>query len=303
MEKISQFTYDQPIQSHFSRIVDGTLEQNNYAPGTHLRIWHNCQKESYSAHHHSAMEVIFCEDSPYTVFVNDQKYLLKQGDFLFIPCHMMHRIECKNNGSRFICLFSMDFINSFQDLKAMEPIFEVPYLCTRKTEPEIYSEIYDSFMEIFHIYFSNEALWEVAIYHQLLQVFLAVGQQYYSAMPDSLLTDRLKNISFDDYASLLNYIDTHFAENLTLDHVAAKMGFSKYYFSRLFKQTTGFTFYNYLSRKRIATAQLMLSTDLPVTDIAFKAGFNNLSSFCRCFKQHTGYSPSQYRHLMLKKES
>ena len=75
-------------------------------------------------------------------------------------------------------------------------------------------------------------------------------------------------------------------------------GFSKYHFSRLFRQYTDTTFYKYLNQKRIAHAkQLLLDNDLPVLEIAFQCGFSNLSSFLRMFKLLTGYTPSELRKM------
>jgi AraC-like DNA-binding protein len=292
-------SYKQPGRGFVKRIMEGSLEQIDYVPGSHMRIWYNCQTESYALHHHAAMEVIVCEKEPYHVLIEDHEYVLEEGDILFIPCHMMHRVEAHRSGSRFVCLFNISFLNSFQDLKTIEPVFLKPYLCSFKNQPQIYPKIHDAFMQMFEIYFSNHILWEISIYSLLLQVFSTIGEYYfYTRTPGTDPSNEEKGINFEKYSDLLHYIDSHYAENLTLEQVSAYMGFSKFYFSRLFKQYVGCTFYNYLSRKRIAAAQVLLSTDMSVTDIAFQSGFNNLTSFCRCFKTHTGYSPSEYRtHL------
>ena len=94
----------------------------------------------------------------------------------------------------------------------------------------------------------------------------------------------------------MNYIDSNYQEDLTLEQVANYIGFSKYHFSRLFEQHTNTTFYDYLSHKRIQAAQALLTMDIPITDIAFQTGFNNLTTFCRCFKKVTNCSPSEYRN-------
>ena len=74
--------------------------------------------------------------------------------------------------------------------------------------------------------------------------------------------------------------------------------FSKFYFTRLFKQYTNQTFYDYLSTKRIKAAeQMLIIPNLPITEISLKAGFSSLSSFNRTFKRLKGCSPSEYRSL------
>lgn len=94
----------------------------------------------------------------------------------------------------------------------------------------------------------------------------------------------------------LHYIDTHYTENLDLETVAKSVGFSKYHFSRLFKQYTNFTFGDYLCYRRIKAAEeLLANPDLSITEVAIQAGFPSISTFNRLFKQHKNCTPSEYR--------
>lgn len=106
-----------------------------------------------------------------------------------------------------------------------------------------------------------------------------------------------RTISDNPFTGLLQYIDSHSGEELTLDLAAHRAGFSRHHFSRQFHRYMGCTFTEYLTLRRIEQSKDLLSTDLSVTDIAFQTGFNSLSAFSRCFKKHTGLSPSEYRLL------
>lgn len=97
-------------------------------------------------------------------------------------------------------------------------------------------------------------------------------------------------------SSLLQYIDTHFEEEWTLETAAQYTGFSKYHFARIFKEYAGTTFSCYLTCRRIQSARELLNTQMSITDIAFRTGFNSLTTFCRCFKKCTCLSPSDYRN-------
>ena len=104
-------------------------------------------------------------------------------------------------------------------------------------------------------------------------------------------------VNYDKFASLLSYMDEHYADDFTLDEAADFVGFSKYHFTRLFREYTGTTFLDYLTHKRVQAAQSLLASDLSVTEICFRTGFNNLTSFSRSFKKYTGMSPSDFRAL------
>jgi AraC-like DNA-binding protein len=102
----------------------------------------------------------------------------------------------------------------------------------------------------------------------------------------------------EKFMSVCSYIDEHCTENLTLDDAASYSGFSKYHFTRLFKQFTGTTFYKYLNQKRITRAERSLSDmTLSVTDVAMSSGFTSMSAFIRMFKIMKGCTPSEFRRM------
>ena len=95
---------------------------------------------------------------------------------------------------------------------------------------------------------------------------------------------------------VVEFADAHFADRLTLDDVAAHVNISKYHLSRVFKNLTGMGFKEYLIRRRIMEAKLLLeSTDMNVSTIALQVGFEDISNFYRRFKQYTGMSAETYR--------
>lgn len=101
--------------------------------------------------------------------------------------------------------------------------------------------------------------------------------------------------------SVLEYIEVHYAEEITLENLCeAAGGLSEQYLCRLFKSTVGQRPIEFILRKRIDTARAYLDkTDLPISDIAVKCGFNNTSYFYRNFKKFTGTSPLTYRQNSL----
>ncbi|MBQ8368611.1 MAG: helix-turn-helix transcriptional regulator [Clostridia bacterium] len=102
--------------------------------------------------------------------------------------------------------------------------------------------------------------------------------------------------------SVLDYIEAHYAEEIALEDLcSAAGGLSEQYLCRLFKASVGLRPIEYILRKRIDIARSYLDkTDLPITDIAVKCGFNNTSYFYRNFKKFTGTSPLTYRAAALK---
>jgi transcriptional regulator GlxA family with amidase domain len=87
-----------------------------------------------------------------------------------------------------------------------------------------------------------------------------------------------------------------FQDPLRLGDVARELGISRERLSRLFHRSLGVTFSEYLNLVRLNHCrQLLRTTDMPVTRIAFASGFQSLSQFNRRFKASEGMSPSEYR--------
>lgn len=302
-KKIPEY-YEQPVRGFMGRTLDGSHEFVDFVPESHLRIWYNNQTEGYATHHHNAMEIIICMENQYTAIVNNKTYILNAGDILIIPPHMLHKLMCNSYGVRFIFLVNVEFLDYFQDFKILNPIFMEPYLCNAALRPDIYQQVYAFFMQMIDIYFSNNIFWETSIYSLLLQTMITLGREHFyknSENTNHFSADKQRE-HYEKFVNLLNFIDANYAEELTLEQAADYIGFSKYHFSRLFKQHTNTTFYDYLCRKRIQAAQSMLTSDIPITDIAFQTGFNNLTTFCRCFKKCTNCSPTEYRNKFRHEE-
>jgi YesN/AraC family two-component response regulator len=107
---------------------------------------------------------------------------------------------------------------------------------------------------------------------------------------------RLRNITHPEVNKMIEYIDRHYAEEITLASLSKYVMMGENYVSALFKKKTGETLIHYLHRIRIDKAiELLATTDLPVNQIGQNVGFMNDNYFIKIFKRMTGTTPSQYR--------
>lgn len=92
------------------------------------------------------------------------------------------------------------------------------------------------------------------------------------------------------------YIDQHFRENLTLQDIGKALHASPYYLSHVFKDVTGYSPMQYLTRRRVGEAQsLLISTDLPMSRIAELVGYETQNYFNLQFSKHVGMPPRKFR--------
>lgn len=104
-------------------------------------------------------------------------------------------------------------------------------------------------------------------------------------------------------AHLQSYLKAHFAENLSLDAMAAMAHLSAGYLSREFKRAAGCTISTYVNNLRIERAkELLQDGNMKNADIAAAVGIEDPVYFSRVFKKTTGFRPSEYRERMKKEK-
>ena len=94
---------------------------------------------------------------------------------------------------------------------------------------------------------------------------------------------------------ILDYIDTHLSEDITINAMSAELHYSSDHLSRAFSDATGDSLKHYINAKKIALAQKLLLQNNSPYDVCFMVGYNNYSSFSRRFSKQIGMSPKQYQ--------
>lgn len=121
------------------------------------------------------------------------------------------------------------------------------------------------------------------VFHTMLQKLYAAHRPLQSLSPEA--------------ATLRDYLDTHFAESVSIDRLAAQIYKSRSQTIRIFKSEFGVTPYDYLLDSRIRNAKsLIRGTNLLIREIAERVGFTDEHYFSDLFKRKTGRTPSSYRH-------
>ena len=106
-------------------------------------------------------------------------------------------------------------------------------------------------------------------------------------------------ISYEDSVhKVKEYIAENLNENLTIKELAKSVNMSSSHFSRVFKQQTGFSPYDYILISRINRAKYLLqTTNMTIASVAYEVGFNSESNFIYYFTENEGISPGKFRKL------
>ena len=98
---------------------------------------------------------------------------------------------------------------------------------------------------------------------------------------------------------IIRYVEDNYASKITLDAIGELVGMSASSVCRFFKKKTRHNFLDYLNSFRIEKAiDMILRTELTVSEISYACGFNNISNFNRIFLNRTGTTPSDYRKTL-----
>jgi AraC family transcriptional regulator len=120
---------------------------------------------------------------------------------------------------------------------------------------------------------------------------LLLRRKFEDGVPSQLVKQHVRTIE-----KAHEFLWENYMREVTLAELATYCCVSHFHFSRLFKQITGYTPFGYLQQIRLLQAETMMrSTDLPVTDVCYRAGFSRLDYFSAAFAKQFGAAPSKYR--------
>ncbi len=279
--------------------LNGIYETVNYKLSTSIKLYDNDEYEDYPPHWHTTMEIIMPTENIYTVGCNNQTFVLRENDIILIcPC-CIHTLFAPPHGRRII--FQPD-TTSLRFMKDIEPLINIlaPLIIISPEEfPTIHGRIRDLLTEIKEEYLNAAfSFSEVMIYSRLLEIMTLIGRNYTHHTEIRIGEGSRQQEYVEKFLEICDYIEAHCSEDLTLDAMADMCGFSKYYFSRIFRRFAKVSFYRYVNQKRIArAAELLIKPENTVTDIALNCGFSSLSSFIRMFKIIKGCTPTDFRNM------
>lgn len=274
-------------------------------PGKNLYYYFDYDERSYSInmefqHFHPFYEMCIFLDEKAGHLVDGVWYDMRCCDIVALRPTLLHRTQYPEGApnKRLIIQFSIPpMISSFEScMKSIYGIFDSACPIYRFEGP--YKKIVlEKLNDIYYLSQSPNELTELAIHNKFVEflslIYLNRDKNVYANHVD------FDNITNKVY-SITAYIHSHFTEELSLETISKRFYISSYYLSHQFKRITGFTMTDYIQMTRISNAQTMLlSTDKPITDIAFLCGFSSFSQFNRAFNKFLHQSPSAFRRNMM----
>jgi len=223
----------------------------------------------------------------------------------FIPAYTVHSYECHG-------LFVHYYLHVYEGFKNemnLQEVYELPievegsevaaqlfeHLCNRLPEarlPHSDPNSYDTSAQTSDYVqrYRDMALWEKM---ELRGAMLMIMSHFIRQAKPRVWTqdERMKRV--------LEYVHSHISDSINIEQLADVACITKPYFIRLFKHEFGFPPVQYINRKKVERAQLLLfTTDKAVKEVAFILGFSDQNYFIRLFHKLTGITPQEYRRKL-----
>lgn len=210
------------------------------------------------------------------VIYNDQHYSVCRGDMVVINSDCFHAVSSQKNLEYYCLIVDTDFFRSNGI-----PIDSLNYRQLIKNSD--YIDFFEKLVFLYKDKTKNCAKIRAAI----LNFLIDIGDKH---IETNVISDKFPECIKDS----ITFIKKHYSEELTIDDIVNYIGFSRAYFSRMFKKHTGVSIITYLNYIRCRQARVMLiKNELTVGQIAESCGFNNLSYFSKTYKSIMGILPSE----------
>ncbi len=249
----------------------------NYNMGTH--------------HFHDSYEIYYMNSGTRDYFINDKTFRVHQGNLVLICPNVLHKtMDTGEQHSRLL----ISFRPSFLPFKNIHDIIDQSF---RQSGVLVFNFATQDRIETILSLMVNEATtkqlgYEARLQCHLVTLLIEIARYLETEPEDSELEPTVNQKIFE----VIQYLKSNYKKNITLEQLAEEFYISRYYLSRVFKKTTGFTIFKYIHSLRILEAQRLLKdTDMKVIEIAEAVGFVNVSNFGKVFKSISEVSPAQYR--------
>lgn len=265
---------------------------------------------SHENHYHNYFQVCFVRRGEITHCDGIQSVHLGPGDAFIIPPGFTHSLHFNSTYSEIYSLvfetslfhpgFPQSniyrFLTSLQNTSHSSQAQNVR-LCIALDSSQRKSV--QHLMECLLLQQNTESSPELSAAPSLISSILYLLAQGYYQQPQN--THQLKELTNYTHSLLqcIEYIDQHYREPLSLTTITKQFGLSRSAFCSIFPQFTGLPLRQYIARKRISEAQMLIRSrpELRFGQIAALVGFEDNSSFYRNFLKITGMPPSKYREL------
>ena len=245
----------------------------------------------YDLHWHDCFEIELILDGEASQVLNGEEYPLHPGDIYMLNPTDFHSVKSEN-----ATVYNLMFGDGILDKDFLQQIMDINTPLLFHLDEKEFSNAKILIGQMLEEFEKDENYSDTYIKNILECLFILILRK-------TKFRFDMTGAEYDhNLQKALLYIHSHFRENPTMASVAEYAGFNYNYFSGLFKIITGKAYKEYLTALRLDYAKkLVISSNIPITEVCYASGFNSLTNFLRVFKLQYGISPGEMRKEHLRK--
>ena len=307
MRKLTKLEFSHTEEDHHKMIaylqqigIDPTnlyqeLEMSSRYVNTHRDTSYS--NATVSLHSHNYIEILYCRTSSDVEYlIGSERYKLQKGDIVFVPPGVSHRPIMPEKLTvpyeRDVLWISQEFVKMIAGISSGDaidpPEYSVP-IRTGGTRWEFLGELFRAGVIEEE---KKRPGWEVAVIGNTLTILAHMKRAYAERSTGTMKAERPELLD-----KVTSYIESHYAERITVSDLSRKFYVSDSSISHLFKEKMGISLYHYVTQRRLISAKNLIAEGTALEQVGSRVGFSDYSTFYRAFKQEYGISPRQYRNM------
>ena len=253
-------------------------------------------------HTHDYYEFYFFLEGNVQMQIGNDFYPVRFGDIMLIPPQVPHRTIINTQAApyrRFVFWISQEYCNHLLQ-SSPDYAYIMQYVGTANqyvfhtdliSFNSVQSKILRLLEEMRSQKFGKEAQISICVNDLILHL---------NRLAHELNTPGKKNYDRVLYRQLMEYIEEHVEEDLSLEKIASEFFVSKYHIAHVFKDNTGLSIHQFITKKRLDLCRDAIQSKMSITEAYQMFGFGDYSSVYRAFKKEYGISPKDFRDMQME---
>lgn len=253
--------------------------------------------DAISWHWHEELEIIYLKEGTMKLQIPASEYIIKKGDLIMLNGNVLHYAIGAPDCELCSIVFSPFLLTGNSSTafytKYIQPLLSCAHFTMlQNTEPDIVN----SFLTAFHALRDDSFAYEFTAREQLSKIMLRLYQHFEKLL---YIQDRENNTNTQRITIMLEYIQTHYPETITLETIARSANLGERECLRCFRRTIGESPIQYLLKYRLmqSASMLLAKPSDDIAEIAAACGFDYPSYYSKQFKRFYQCTPKDYRRL------
>lgn len=249
---------------------------------------HEDDLTKFPLHYHPMIEVVICFDGSLNLLNGETVHSMKKNNIAIISPLAIHGYDSDTSSNNITIVFDEELYIDLPNISLFTANQQITLL-NHLTNDQI-DLLNDSLQHIAFYYGTQDTLL-LSFYCKILLTHLfrfAIADKSNPSIDDLYSAPHIKNI--------LNYIQLHYRESISLNDLAESLSVNRFTISKLINRHLNCTFTDLLNQYRLLDAcQLLTNTSLSVVEISERVGYGSLNSFNRNFLQRFNITPNEFR--------